>query len=403
LLHLFAHLSPSLKVAWISYFPIERLPDLPEPLRDLPREHPASWQRVLLEEFIHDKSPSAIQLHVIVVRGAFKSDCTFDWNGVRFHCLKVRKRAMSLYWRETFRIRRCLKEIQPELVHAWGSERGAALVASRLGYPYLVTMQGLLEWYLQHVSLNIHHRLDALLEKPGLRRASTVTTECKFAVNWLGERYPHLEVRQVEHAPNWIFHRLRREPQLKPIRFLFVGVLSEVKGTDLLLQALDRLRHELDFTAHLIGTASPDYLRQLRELTSPAVWERIHLRDGLTADEVAEEMSKATILLFPTRADTSPNSVKEAAVAGLPVVASAIGGIVDYIVPGQNGVTFPAGNLEAFVEAIRAAASHPLFSRGEVNPQTLKEMRNYLSPLEMRDRFYEAYRRVLEKGLRRSG
>ena len=41
-----------LKVAWISYFPIEWLPDLPEPLRGLPRMHPASWQRVLLQELI---------------------------------------------------------------------------------------------------------------------------------------------------------------------------------------------------------------------------------------------------------------------------------------------------------------------------------------------------------------
>jgi len=71
--------------------------------------------------------------------------------------------------------------------------------------------------------------------------------------------------------------------------------------------------------------------------------------------EVAEEMAQATMLLFPTRVDNSPNAVKEAVVRGLPVVASAVGGIPDYVSPGQNGLLFPAGNLGEFTQSIRAA------------------------------------------------
>ncbi|HUA68267.1 MAG TPA: hypothetical protein VMA13_06940 [Candidatus Saccharimonadales bacterium] len=40
-----------LTVAWISQFPVEWLPDAPESVRRLPREHPSSWQRVLLGQF----------------------------------------------------------------------------------------------------------------------------------------------------------------------------------------------------------------------------------------------------------------------------------------------------------------------------------------------------------------
>lgn len=43
-------------VAWISFFPIEWLPDIPEELRRLPWMHPATWQRVLLAEL--EKIPS---------------------------------------------------------------------------------------------------------------------------------------------------------------------------------------------------------------------------------------------------------------------------------------------------------------------------------------------------------
>jgi hypothetical protein len=45
-----------LTVAWISDFPVEWLPDIPEPLRALPRHHPATWPLVLLSEFEKNQS-----------------------------------------------------------------------------------------------------------------------------------------------------------------------------------------------------------------------------------------------------------------------------------------------------------------------------------------------------------
>jgi glycosyltransferase involved in cell wall biosynthesis len=398
-----------LKVAWISFFPVEWLPDLPEPLRRVPRQHPATWQRVLLQEFTRketgEQHPEAgarpgrdLNLHVLSVRRHYPKPYTFERDSVTFHCVKLPRgmRTLSLFWWETILIRRCLQAFRPDLVHAWGTERGTALVASRLPYPYLVTMQGLLQWYLEQVDLGPFTKLEAQLERVSLRRASVTTVESSFGVTWLREHYPHLEIRQAEHAPNWLFHRLERRPENKPLRFLFVGVMAPIKGTDLLLRALDQLRSELDFRLTIVGTGSPKFLQALRAQTSTALWERVTLRQGLSQSEVAEEMARATMVLFPTRADNSPNSVKESVVAGVPVVGSALGGILDYVHPGRNGFTFPAGNLEEFIKAIRAAAAHPLFSLGEVEPEILAQMRDYLSPSRMAERFYAAYQRVLE-------
>src|SRR5262249_21675816 len=155
---------------------------------------------------------------ILVVRSSFPRSYDFSRNNVHFHCLKLPPgtRGLSLFWWETLLIRKRLRQIQPDLVHAWGSERGAALVASRLGYPYLVTRQGLLEWYAEQVHLNIPHRLEARLERVALRRASIITAESCFAIRWLRDKYPHLEVHQAEHAPDWIFHRLERRPETNP-------------------------------------------------------------------------------------------------------------------------------------------------------------------------------------------
>jgi len=389
-------MSPT-KIAWISFFPIEWMPDLPESLRGLPKQHPASWQRVLLEEL---KPLKDLKLDVLVVRSSFPHSFTFSREDINFHCLKLPggTRGLSLFWWETFLIRKRLQEIQPDLVHAWGSERGAALVASRLSYPYLVTMQGLLQWYSEQVKLNIHHRLEARLEHVALKRASIITAESRFAVKWLQDKYPHLEVHQAEHAPDWIFHRVERRPETKPPRFLFIGAMGMIKGTDLLLRALDRLSKERDFRLTIVGSAASDFLQKMKGQTSPGLWERITILHDLTPLQVAQEMARATLLLFPTRADTSPNSVKEAVVAGLPVVASAIGGIVDYVFPGENGFTCQPGDLNGFVNTIHEALAHPLFSQGKVEAQTLERVRAYLSPQQMRERFTAAYQRVLERG-----
>jgi len=138
-------------------------------------------------------------------------------------------------------------------------------------------------------------------------------------------------------------------------------------------------------------------MAQLKKQISPRLWERVTMKQGLTPSEVAEELAAATMVLFPTRADNSPNSIKEAAVAGVPVVAAAVGGIVDYIKDGQNGITCAPGDVDAFTRAIRSAIAHPVLGQGKVEPSTLEEVRRYLSPSVMRDGFLAAYEHVLAR------
>jgi len=383
------------RVAWISDFPIEWLSDLPAPLESLPKQHSLTWQRVLFDEL---KKDQRLKLHVIALRKHLERDYSFDKEGAVFHLLKVPAglRGPTLFWVDTLVIKRVLQKVRPDVLHAWGTERGAALVAHRLRYPYIVTIQGLLMWYVQMVPLNLHFRYASFLEKICLPRAPLVTTESDFAVQYLRKRFPKLPIMQIEHASNWVFHQVLRRPRTQPIRFIFVGTLDQRKGGDLLVAALDRLKDELAWELLVIGAVEEAFLKQLRARTSHELWSRIRFKRDLSPSEIGAELSEATIMLFPTRADTSPNAVKEAVVAGVPVVASAVGGIPDYVIPEENGLLFPADNLDAFVDAIRAAWCHPLFGRGQVAPGSLGKMRDYLSPRRMAQRFVEAYQRVLK-------
>jgi glycosyltransferase involved in cell wall biosynthesis len=386
--------SPPLTVAWISDFPVEWLDDLPPELAALPRAHPLTWQRVLLEEFA---ARPGVALHVIVLRKGIPRDVTFTRGRAQFHVLRTRAftRAPTLFWSDTFLVRRKLRALGPDLVHAWGTERGAALVGLRCGWPCLITIQGLMTWYREAVPLNRHEQLAARLEEFTLRRAKIVTTESGFAVKFLQGRHPRLDVRQVEHAPGRRFHELNRAPQPDPPRLLFTGRLDQRKGGDVLFEALNRLAERRDFEFVQVGSADEDLLAEARRKTSPQLWQRIHLRGSLPSSEVASELGRATLLVLPTRADTSPNAVKEAVVAGVPVVATSIGGIPDYVFPGENGLLIPAAEPQSLTNALDEALCHPLFGRGEVRETTLARVRDYLSPARMADGFLAAYRRTL--------
>ena len=378
-----------LKVVWISFFPVEWLPDAPEEVRRLPKLHPASWQRVLLDQFVLDPT---LKLHVIAIRKQFERDLTFERQGVTFHLIKVPggMRATSLFWLDTFVIRRVLKKIKPDVVHAWGTEQGAALVANRLGYPRVITIQGLISWYEKVVSFPWIVRITGIFERMSLPHSPVVTTEAKFTVNWLKERYAKMRVEQIEHAPDPVFHTVVRQPHVGTFRFLFVGSLDYRKGGDILLLALDLLKVEIMFKLVVVGKLHNEIAEQIQHV-SPELLARIEFKQNLTHVQVADELSRATMAICASRADVSPNAVKEAVVAGVPVIGTRVGGIPDYVHPGRNGVLCEPGDVEALAQAIRTACVNPMFRIGEVDSEMLAEMRSYLSPERMAHRFRETY------------
>jgi glycosyltransferase involved in cell wall biosynthesis len=384
-----------LRVAWFSYFPIEWLPELPVELQGLPKLHPATWQRVLWEEF---RNWNSLKLDIIVLRSHFRQTHRFERDGTRFHCIRTPGglRSATLYWLDTLIISRELRRIRPDLVHAWGTEFGSAAVAGRLNYPALVTMQGILTWYGSVFPLNRHMKLSRFLEPGSLRRARIATCESSFGMRYLADRYPHLKLLQVEHAPNPLFSTVRREPQSAPARIVCVGSFLYWKGADVVLKALDGMVNEAPFELVWIGSRNEALEQELRAQTSRELWGRVTFQHDLPPARIAEELRRATLMLHAARADNSPNSVKEAVVAGVPVVATETGGIPDYVKSGLNGLLFRSGDAADCREKLRAALRHPLFSKGEVDAKTLSDMRVYLSARTMADKFHAAYLATLE-------
>ena len=385
---------PPLTVAWISYFPVEWLPDGPPETR-IPKQHPTSWLPSLAEEF--SRRPADLKLHVIVTRKHFPRDVTFDRGGVTYHCLKVQGgvRAPSLFWTDTLRIRQVVAAIRPDLIHAWGTEGGAALIASRLGRPYLVSIQGLLGWFGTQAELGWYLRFMGVLEKFSLRRARMGTAESTFAVEHTRRHWPNLDMRRVEVVSGWEFHQVQRRPQTERIRLFMVGALGSRKGGDMVARAFGELRQRLPLDLVVVGRPEASCLDPVRAQLPPGTLEAIQFKPGLEQAQLMEEFARATIAVCPTRADTGPMFAKECVVAGVPLVGSRVAGIPDYVVPGRNGFLCEPGDAVGFTAALEQACTHPEFRHGRVDAEVQERLRRELTPNASADGFLARYRETL--------
>lgn len=129
----------------------------------------------------------------------------------------------------------------------------------------------------------------------------------------------------------------------RPLRALFVGGDFYRKGGDIVM-ALSRMIAPSEMEWHLVTKAT------LAHDSGPNVM----FHHGLAPDsaELLELARTCHFMVLPTRADCSPNAILEASAAGLPVVATDVGGIADMIEHGVTGSLVPRAEIDCFHVAI---------------------------------------------------
>jgi glycosyltransferase involved in cell wall biosynthesis len=132
-------------------------------------------------------------------------------------------------------------------------------------------------------------------------------------------------------------------------RLLAVGMLYGAKSYDMLLRSLAQLDVGLD----MVGDGA---LRgKLEELArSLGVADRVTFHGVMPKPEVARMMREAELLVLSSRFENNPTAVLEALVSGLPVVATAVGGVPELVTEANGRLARPQDPGDLAVQ-IRAA------------------------------------------------
>ncbi|HEY4106943.1 MAG TPA: glycosyltransferase family 4 protein [Polyangiaceae bacterium] len=131
-------------------------------------------------------------------------------------------------------------------------------------------------------------------------------------------------------------------------RILFVGGDFERKGGDLLLDV---------FRRRLRGRSELILVTKAQIPDEPGV--SVHRNVSANSDELHDLYRTSDLFVLPTRADCYSLVCMEALAAGLPIVATRVGGIPDMIQEGQTGHLLEVGDAGALGDALEALVMNP--------------------------------------------
>jgi len=143
----------------------------------------------------------------------------------------------------------------------------------------------------------------------------------------------------------------------RPRKVTIVANLRPEKGHDVLMDAAVMvLRRFPDATFECVGHGS-----ELKPLVARA--ERLGLQPAFSflghRDDVGARLAEADLFVLPSRSEAFPNAVLEAMGAGLPIVASGVGGILELIDSGRTGLLVPPGEPQPLADALCRLMADP--------------------------------------------
>lgn len=236
-----------------------------------------------------------------------------------------------------------LKQVRPDLLTAHGAKVGMlGRVASRtLQIPLIVTVHG---WACAPGTPPVQAAVSRWLERLLGPLASRLITVSEF------DRRFGIQARLVTEDRVVTVHNgmpdittdLRANPARTPPRMVMVARFEPQKDHGTLLRALGGLKDQ-PWELDLIGDGP---LRSQAEALADSLGVRERIRFLGQRRDVAQLLGRAQISLLVSNWEGLPLSILESMRAGLPVIASAVGGVAESVEDGETGFLVPQGGIE---------------------------------------------------------
>ncbi|MFA6027394.1 MAG: glycogen synthase [Patescibacteria group bacterium] len=264
------------------------------------------------------------------------------------------KRLTNVLEAKSVSIRMASKKPDVDLIHChtWYTNYAGFLMKKLYGLPLIITMHSiepLRPW--KREQLGSGYDMSCWMEKLAVENADKViAVSDDMKINIL--RCYDVSPAKVEVIYNGIttkyFSKTKKTDHLKKYGInpkwpylLFVGRITRQKGLIYLLRAMEHLNKEIPL---VICAASPDEKSVYKEIKDKIAqlkkrgWKIIHIEEFTNPEVLRELYSHANIFVCPSIYEPFGITNLEAMACETPVVASAVGGIPEVVVPDETGL-----------------------------------------------------------------
>ena len=263
--------------------------------------------------------------------------------------------------------KKVIEDFQPDVIEIYGSELYMGLAAMASNRPTVLHIQGILslsiyiylppgisptqeifqDWSLKNAYAHFHYRI---YWKRSCYREQQVFKHIQHVIGrteWDKAAASTLSPQAAYYYGGEILRPAFYEPHQRtlPHRLVIVTTSSSAmyKGFDFVLKIADILKNKigLDFEWRVFGNINPAFFERRTGLNHKNL--NISLCGVATAETLCDEISSCTVYMQPSYVENSPNSVCEAQILGIPVVATNVGGTASLIENGETGFLVPSG------------------------------------------------------------
>jgi len=259
-----------------------------------------------------------------------------------------------------------IQDFQPDVIEIFGSEVYiglASIAAKELNIPCCLHIQGLLSFYMEKLLPNGITK-EAFIMKDGLKGAFA---NFQLLLYWRRSCYrekvllkavPHFIGRTTwdkqavcilnpyaeYHYGGEIFRSCfyKTEERHLPKKTVIITTSSgaSYKGFDIILNIAKILKQEMhiDFEWKVYGNVDYKFFERVTKINHNDV--NVSLMGIIAAEELKGAMLNATVYVQPSYIENSPNSLAEAQILGVPVVATNVGGTSSMVQDNETGFLF---------------------------------------------------------------
>lgn len=267
---------------------------------------------------------------------------------------------------------RIIDDFHPELIQIFGSENDFGLLCQRTNIPIVIHMQGCLPPYHNALfpvgmnkydfffikGLSWHFRWMGIRSEPSFRKQAEQEIQtiqhCRYFMGrteWdkglVSLFNPDAVYFHCEEALRDSFLKgTKRWSPLKDKKVRIISVISNpwYKGMDLVLKTANLLKRftNLDFEWCVYGVRDIRLYENKYHISAKKV--NVNIMGTASKEELVNALCYSSLYVHPSYIDNSPNSVCEAQLLGLPVLAANVGGLSSIVHDGETGILFPAND-----------------------------------------------------------